>query len=390
MNRKEFIDEVMHYIVDKSNRPLIVEELNNHIDDRIECYLEQGFSLEEAEELAVKRMGSAQVIGNQMSALYDRRERIASVVALLILSLSWVVKAFLSKPDGMLDMDYISNECMLIFVMGLMFTDSKRFRSGILAAMSLATSVLSVAYILWVNAGHFVSSLVIYVSYALKGEISTITQLSNMNVQVIAGTKFVILSVILYALIIALTLANFIFILRSKTDSYSKKEMIAQKVVGIVGMVIIFVSFTMDCADLVFVLQADDYYDYSYALVYSNDKSSDYYADNYYEEYGSIGYFKQINADRDVQEYFDNVKLVVAEEIVAIDNDLSIVKCRYDFDIREVNNSKYVSLAKLKYKDGWVKEGEEEFDQISVTEWQSTEHFEFAEDIGYAEYVFHN
>lgn len=385
MNRKDFIDEVMHFIVDKRNRPLIVEELNNHIDDRIERYLEQGFSQDEAEELAVKRMGSAQVIGNQMSALYDKKARTSQTITLLILVAIYIFEAFMTKPDCLLDFRFLSEECLIILGIGAMYFNSIRYRSEIMAVTSFLMSLLSCGYVLWVNTGKFVSSLVIFLSYGLKGELSTIIGLSNASAKVIAGNKFVILSVLLYVLIFVITLINLVLVLRSKTDRFTKKEMKAQKGAQIVCGIILFVALVIDITGLVLVLQDEGNRDYTYAVVYSDDKSTTHYSDNYFDEYTTYGWL-----DSDYQRYFDNATVSVTEKTVEIDDDLSFVKRRYELNISDTYDMNYVSLATLKYKSDWVHEGEDEYDQLAITDWQSTDNFEFVEDTGYAEYVFHD
>ena len=52
------------------DRPAVMRELDGHIEDRIEAYIEAGLSLEEARNKAIAAMGDPHSIGKQLAALH--------------------------------------------------------------------------------------------------------------------------------------------------------------------------------------------------------------------------------------------------------------------------------------------------------------------------------
>ena len=59
MNTKEFLDNVCNNIKYQPASNQIKEELRTHIDEVKEEKIEEGYSVKEAEELAVNQMGNA-------------------------------------------------------------------------------------------------------------------------------------------------------------------------------------------------------------------------------------------------------------------------------------------------------------------------------------------
>lgn len=71
MNKKEFLKSIrkeIHYIFD---RDIIEKELNNHIEESINDLLEDGYSYEEAERLAIEQMGNAKEIGQLLNQQHN-------------------------------------------------------------------------------------------------------------------------------------------------------------------------------------------------------------------------------------------------------------------------------------------------------------------------------
>lgn len=83
MNKELYLDEVIALIKDKSAKRKIRKELENHIDDRIEYYLDSGYDEETAERKALERMGNAKEIAEDMQKLHNNKYwNILSVISL--------------------------------------------------------------------------------------------------------------------------------------------------------------------------------------------------------------------------------------------------------------------------------------------------------------------
>lgn len=69
--KDKFLEEVLSYIKFPFDRNSIRKELQNHIDERITDYIEQGNDAEEAELLAVNAMGSAKEVGTELNKQHN-------------------------------------------------------------------------------------------------------------------------------------------------------------------------------------------------------------------------------------------------------------------------------------------------------------------------------
>ena len=83
--------QVGRQIADPDDRAAVMRELDGHIEDRIEAYIEAGLSREEAETKAQAVMGDPEAIGKQLAALHKpwlntllRLSRAFCVVCLLL------------------------------------------------------------------------------------------------------------------------------------------------------------------------------------------------------------------------------------------------------------------------------------------------------------------
>ena len=70
---ESFLNEVTDQIAFKPIRASIRQELEEHLWDRIEEYEEQGNSQEEAKKKAVREMGDAVRIGNELNEIHSIR-----------------------------------------------------------------------------------------------------------------------------------------------------------------------------------------------------------------------------------------------------------------------------------------------------------------------------
>ncbi|MFT4146586.1 MAG: permease prefix domain 1-containing protein [Mobilitalea sp.] len=66
-----FLKEILSYVKFTSDRDNIRTELENHISDKIEDYLEQGYDTEEAERLSISDMGNAKEIGEELNKQHN-------------------------------------------------------------------------------------------------------------------------------------------------------------------------------------------------------------------------------------------------------------------------------------------------------------------------------
>ena len=71
LNKERFLQEVISQIKFRYDRDTIKKELEAHISDKTEYYLEQGYNRNEAEELSVNDMGDAKIIGKELNKQHN-------------------------------------------------------------------------------------------------------------------------------------------------------------------------------------------------------------------------------------------------------------------------------------------------------------------------------
>lgn len=64
---EEFLDDVLSFIKFPFDRATIRQELESHLQDKFEDYIEQGYDEETAEQLSVSNMGDAKTIGTELN-----------------------------------------------------------------------------------------------------------------------------------------------------------------------------------------------------------------------------------------------------------------------------------------------------------------------------------
>ncbi len=114
-----FLEEVTDQISYKPLRTSIHQELESHIQDRIEQYESQGLSYADAERQALRGMGDAIAIGTELNEAHkiQKSPRLAFITALLLLA-GFVLSCFLRwTPERMSNgyLYYIPGGILLVF-----------------------------------------------------------------------------------------------------------------------------------------------------------------------------------------------------------------------------------------------------------------------------------
>jgi len=96
MTGKEYLQRVrrhIHYIFDRDG---IEQELSGHLQDSIDDLEEEGYSPEEAEHLAVERMGSPEEVGRQLNREHHPVLGYAWLLSAIVLGFLMVIVAFMA------------------------------------------------------------------------------------------------------------------------------------------------------------------------------------------------------------------------------------------------------------------------------------------------------
>lgn len=93
-----FVKEILSYVKFTFDRGNIRTELESHISDKMEFYLEQGYGMEEAEQLSINDMGDAKEIGMELNKQHNpiigwlwRITNVIAVLTAIIFGLSFML-----------------------------------------------------------------------------------------------------------------------------------------------------------------------------------------------------------------------------------------------------------------------------------------------------------
>lgn len=130
--KPSFLEEVMAQIKSKEAKRFILAELNHHLKEAKKEWLGKGFSETEAEEKAVKQMGSPQKIGQELNKLH--RPRVDwMLIGLLIMTLLFGFLPLLGREfiiGGLSQFNKIFYNLIGVgTALGLMLFDYRKFKN---------------------------------------------------------------------------------------------------------------------------------------------------------------------------------------------------------------------------------------------------------------------
>ena len=126
MKIKEFLDNVCEEIKYKPIRNEICEELKNHIEEKKENYIEEGFKEELAEEKAIEQMGNAEIIGKKLNRIHrPKLDWKLLLIILIMVSFGFIIASTRANNYDMLENELYSNmifKYISFIILGLVFS----------------------------------------------------------------------------------------------------------------------------------------------------------------------------------------------------------------------------------------------------------------------------
>lgn len=95
MKKDDYINSVLSSFVGR-NKEMIKDELESHLEDRIERFVEMGYTSSQAEQMAVEKMGNAEILGAEMTKIHSKRTAVDTFCVLLIANIGWLILLFLT------------------------------------------------------------------------------------------------------------------------------------------------------------------------------------------------------------------------------------------------------------------------------------------------------
>lgn len=100
MQTKEYIENICMHIKFKPVRNEIAKELENHIQEQKECYIEEGIENNVAEEMAIKQMGDATEIGKKLNKIH-RPQLDWKLLIILVITLAFGLLVTITRAESL-------------------------------------------------------------------------------------------------------------------------------------------------------------------------------------------------------------------------------------------------------------------------------------------------
>ena len=153
--KEEYISEVLKNVKNKKAKAQIKAELEDHIDEKIQSYLDLGYIESEAQELAVKEMGKAEDIGIPLNALHKGYKNLFTILGgiavLLLLFLSFYFNgkfAYASNlglyPSHFIKYDFLSLGIFAAYIILLLL--ARKFNSKVVALFIIISFSLQIVF----------------------------------------------------------------------------------------------------------------------------------------------------------------------------------------------------------------------------------------------------
>lgn len=126
MTREEYINEVLSQVKSKYAKLEIEQELNAHIDDRIEYYTDAGYNYEYALYKAMEYMGEPEQVGANMNSIHNETPLlVASIILQGLFILSMLIMNLIIRYSTFIEafgLKYELATTLQLFIIVLLFT----------------------------------------------------------------------------------------------------------------------------------------------------------------------------------------------------------------------------------------------------------------------------
>lgn len=78
--KNKFLEKVAEQIADERSRKLITAELESHLLDKIDYYVDIGYSREDAEKRATEEMGNPEDTAVPLNSLHHKKHRAVPII----------------------------------------------------------------------------------------------------------------------------------------------------------------------------------------------------------------------------------------------------------------------------------------------------------------------
>ena len=189
MKKEEYIETVLKHIQNKAFINTIRQELENHIDEREQYYLDCGYDEQSSQQKAVEHMGNADELGFKMDMLHDyKKHKIICITGLILFIVNLISISLISK---ILYYDFIKQLSIMIALFTSYFVYRFAFAARCKAVLSMQ-GLASIAAAIYFTSG--IDIMWIFGSVSVKEILNS--DMPFLLITLAAGFIFLINSII--------------------------------------------------------------------------------------------------------------------------------------------------------------------------------------------------
>lgn len=256
MKKDDYINSVLSAFVGR-NKEQITAELEAHLTDRIERFVEMGYTASQAEQMAIEKMGDGKIVGAEMTKIHSKKT---------VINISFVLFFVYIGLTALLSMTILawgSEVCLL--TLGAEYAYFLLSIISLLTANRLKSSVpamISIVFTLLLLAGKVVfgfHSVLLYgVYFIVSGNIDDFIIISQLQNNSITSNLLLVFTILFDLLWIFSYVFTFINLYKFDKLKYSKKDVLRESSFkkSISAVLIIFTVVTA----LLFTFKLSDVY----------------------------------------------------------------------------------------------------------------------------------
>ena len=263
MNKPKIVSDYLEAAIPKglsaSRRKLLTEELEGHIYDRVDAYMEIGYPEEESFEKAVAEMGDAEPVSESFLKLYKENHAVNILIMVLLLGIN-AVASYYNLGGNMVESMPEPNFMIVLLSLGyfsatvlLMKYAYGRKQTNKLADVGASMLIISIP-------SFFIGTVFVPGGYA-------VTENLLFMLEKLTGTDFMnrfenhfTIPYILFTLGMPVVLSVISFFLSLKSDCYESKKRFRLPSLGLKATAVILTFFTLANA-IVYPFARDYQYD---------------------------------------------------------------------------------------------------------------------------------
>lgn len=255
--KNEYINSVSSMIQNKTAREQITAELESHIRDKIDYYVEIGYPYEEAEKRATDEMGNPDDTAVPLNSLHNNKKR--NIIIIVICSILLFLVAKIGADLSLANVHKISNDLMSVLIFAFysaMLCFAKRRKNKAVCVVTFSSLIIQFASQILAdnyNLGipfikqfrHLAFAVVNICTKGFGGYFNSIFDYGYINTSAEVNTAYTVISIMIFAFLIIWSVSAFVMVFMQERMIWKRHKLSAKKYFSYVAFVIVAINLVL-------------------------------------------------------------------------------------------------------------------------------------------------